>query len=815
MLGPEEREEGVVKTRLLLVVAVFAAACAWAVPAGAAPNGSGSITIDADVPVGGVALLEVRSGNGKDLVQSLIAEGDGELEVTVAAGNYRVVPRQVTVEGERFVGSSDPLVVRVKADQTSTVNVGYVRSLGVQNLQVTGIGETYVSVDWDVERGDETTVWRMDGDDAPTKPGQGTEVELTDESSFTDAGLEAGQVYTYSIFARPGDGAFGRDDVDPVSITVSTDDSDPTTPLFVLSPGTRILGSDDFTAYSGGSSLILVLADGVQTPTPGSVLAVPASEALPGGYLGEVVSVSPDGRTIELVTAPMASAFDLYHLEVPDISGLPNAGFSPGSPPEVPQDGPQPMAFTTATAAVPAKCSGSGSFKVTPNFSQSHDGHANITIDKWKIRFFPDVPHTVTYDVGYTTTLSATVDVESSGAATCGIDLPRFFKNVTYYPVPVALDVEPKAELSVFGKASVENVGGSVTAGFATDGKLSIKGTPHVDGDLTFNGNATEPKFIDEGGLNLLVDGSVTFGPGVGSKDIGVVSGVSGNFSPLDATASVLTVEKNGVEETCAKIDAKYKAGMAASLKAWVPGYSTDYSIAIDPLQGEWDWPGSPFHWPNDCTESDTPSDDVVGDGVTVIDDDVTGDDDQFGKVDGFVPGEKTWVLSTGRIGDVVGSPSTFASTDLGLPGDATLSQLSGFATYDAVAYQVKLVPNADTLVVRYAFASEEYPEYVGSSFNDVMAVFVDGSNCAFVPGTSTPVSINSINHELNTQYYVDNSTGASGYGTTMDGLTVPLECRVPVTPGEAVTVKVAVADASDGIFDSAIALLDGGIFSE
>jgi hypothetical protein len=48
-----------------------------------------------------------------------------------------------------------------------------------------------------------------------------------------------------------------------------------------------------------------------------------------------------------------------------------------------------------------------------------------------------------------------------------------------------------------------------------------------------------------------------------------------------------------------------------------------------------------------------------------------------------------------------------------------------------------------------------------------------------------------------------------------MDGLTVPLEWRVPVAPGEQVTVRIAVADASDSIYDSAVALLDGGMYSE
>lgn len=802
-------------------VTALVALCALGLPTSAAAQSSdGRIVLDVDVPVGGVALVELRDETGGRVLRSVVAKADGLVDVAVAAGTYRVLPRQVTVDGQRFVGRSQSLVARVRAGAATTVDVDYSRSQGVQGLKVTELGPTAVTVDWEAERGEDTTVWRLEGDDAPSRPGQGTQVALRDASSFVDTGLRPGGVYTYSVFARPGDGAFGRDDVDPVSVTVSTEDADPTTPLFVLSPGTRILDAREFTPVAKGSSLVLQLADGVVTPTPGGVLAVPATAALPGGYLGEVVNISADGRAVELVTAAMASAFDLYHLDVPDIAALPEPSYAPATVAQATAKGLAAPKLMAAAAAVPYACSGDASgtaTKINPNVSMSHAGHAKITLDKWKVKYIPaEVPYALNYDVGYSTTLSATVDVETSAeGASCEIKLPRFFKNVTYYPVPVALDAAPKAQVAVFGKAAVSNFGGAVTAGFRTEGRLPLNGLPQVGGEMIFNGNATEPQSLAEAGLKLVVDGTVTFGPGVGSTNVGVVLGVSGSFSPLDATASIVATEEFGKTETCARVDAKYKAGVSAALRAWVPGYTTDYTVPVDQLTGEWDYPASPYFWPNDCTDSKSPTNDVVGKGVTVIGDDLSGKDEQFGKVEGFVPGQGTWVLSTGRIEAVVGEPSTFASTNLGGAGNPTLSSLSGFPTYDAAAYKVVLVPNEDELVVRYAFASEEYPDFVGSSYNDVMGIFVDGKNCALVPGTTTPVAINTVNHETNSQYYVDNSAGASGYSTTMNGLTVPLECRMPVEPGQQVTVEVAVADASDRIYDSAIALLDGGIYSE
>lgn len=196
------------------------------------------------------------------------------------------------------------------------------------------------------------------------------------------------------------------------------------------------------------------------------------------------------------------------------------------------------------------------------------------------------------------------------------------------------------------------------------------------------------------------------------------------------------------------------------------------------------------------------------------VDDVVGGDPTQWDHVDGFAPGTKTWVLSTGLVADAVGTPDKFASESMGRPGDPELTTLAGHPTYAAASYTVTLVPTGKTLHVRYVFASEEYPEFVGSSFNDVMVVRVDGKNCATVPGTSTPVAVNTINPKTNAAYYVDNAKGASGYGTTMDGLTA-LTCNVPVTPGKAVTVQIAVADTSDGVLDSAVALVDGGIYTD
>ena len=55
----------------------------------------------------------------------------------------------------------------------------------------------------------------------------------------------------------------------------------------------------------------------------------------------------------------------------------------------------------------------------------------------------------------------------------------------------------------------------------------------------------------------------------------------------------------------------------------------------------------------------------------------------------------------------------------------------------------------------------------------------------------------------------------AAGYHTSLDGLTVPLTCDRAVTPGVPVQVEIVVADAGDGVLDSAVALVNRGIWSD
>jgi hypothetical protein len=183
-------------------------------------------------------------------------------------------------------------------------------------------------------------------------------------------------------------------------------------------------------------------------------------------------------------------------------------------------------------------------------------------------------------------------------------------------------------------------------------------------------------------------------------------------------------------------------------------------------------------------------------------------------------------VLSSGAVANVVG-PNAFdnRTTNNGTAGDTALNALvTPFTTHDAAVLEFDFVPKSSPLTFRYVFASEEYNEYVNSSFNDVFAFFIGGTNCAIVPDSSPPqpVAINTINGgnplgtaASNPSLYRNNdlSDGGGSIDTEMDGLTVVLTCTASVTPGQSTHVKLAIADTSDAILDSAV-FLEAGSFT-
>lgn len=133
-----------------------------------------------------------------------------------------------------------------------------------------------------------------------------------------------------------------------------------------------------------------------------------------------------------------------------------------------------------------------------------------------------------------------------------------------------------------------------------------------------------------------------------------------------------------------------------------------------------------------------------------------------------------------------------------------------GASVRDASVLKVDLsVPStANCLSFDFKFLSEEYPEYVGSNFNDAFVAELDTSdwstsgnvvnapnNFAF-DGANNPITVNSVG--------LLGFTTANSAGTTYDGATPLLSAAKQVSPG-AHSLYLSIFDMGDTILDSAV----------
>lgn len=219
--------------------------------------------------------------------------------------------------------------------------------------------------------------------------------------------------------------------------------------------------------------------------------------------------------------------------------------------------------------------------------------------------------------------------------------------------------------------------------------------------------------------------------------------------------------------------------------------------------------------------------DSLVGDATVVSNVTYTGSPYAAGFATGFSDPfgiDSGLVLSSGAVSDsdehmssIIGpNEEDSVSGDFDTAGDADLDAIvAPGSTNDASVLEFDFVPATDSVTFSYVFGSDEYQEYVDSNFNDVFGFFVNGVNYATIDTDEgpAPVTINSINHKVNTEFYRDNYK-ATTYNTELDGFTVVLNFEAPVEAGEANHIKLAIADTSDTSYDSTVLIAAGSFKS-
>lgn len=238
----------------------------------------------------------------------------------------------------------------------------------------------------------------------------------------------------------------------------------------------------------------------------------------------------------------------------------------------------------------------------------------------------------------------------------------------------------------------------------------------------------------------------------------------------------------------------------------------------------------APAHAVNITTTSDANLlvNNIVGSGITFSNASYKGASIASGIfTDGLASGlgiEKGIILTTGNANYAVGPNDSDNKTGVnGQPGDVDLNTLvSGSSTSDASVLEFDFTSTTGDLFFNYVFASEEYNEYVNSSFNDVFGFFVDGKNIALIPGTNTPVSINNVNggnpygsNAQNPQFFNNNdlTDGGPFYNLQYDGFTKVFTAKIQGLSAGQHRIKLAIADVGDSGWDSAV-FIQAGTFS-
>lgn len=212
----------------------------------------------------------------------------------------------------------------------------------------------------------------------------------------------------------------------------------------------------------------------------------------------------------------------------------------------------------------------------------------------------------------------------------------------------------------------------------------------------------------------------------------------------------------------------------------------------------------------------------ILGSGITINSASTTGASNAFGTfTNGSSVGggffDQGIIMSSGTATDAEGPNSADnTTTNFSTSGDSDLDSLTTGSTNDAAVFEIDFTSDGGDLAFNFIFASEEYNEFVGTSFNDVFGFFLNGTNIAKIPGTNDPVTINNVNNSSNSGVFNDNDPSDTNtpFDIEYDGFTDTFTAQASNLPSGQNTLKLAVADTSDSILDSAV-FVQGGTLSD
>ncbi|MCR9172775.1 MAG: T9SS type A sorting domain-containing protein [bacterium] len=223
------------------------------------------------------------------------------------------------------------------------------------------------------------------------------------------------------------------------------------------------------------------------------------------------------------------------------------------------------------------------------------------------------------------------------------------------------------------------------------------------------------------------------------------------------------------------------------------------------------------------------PAYNFLGPDYTVSNVDFVGHPLSYGQFDGTncnLGLDKGFMICTGDRSIAYGPNKTpDEGLDISIHGSSPLMNGIGISPrYDGTTLSFDFQTQLDSISFRFVFASEEYKEFVGSQFNDVMAIYIEGPgipnpvNIGTLPNSDV-ISINSVHPALNNQfgsypnqngqYFVDNpdvSTSVDQTKIGYDGFTQGTAVNFHgLLINGVYRLTFSIADVGDGIYDSAL----------
>jgi hypothetical protein len=176
------------------------------------------------------------------------------------------------------------------------------------------------------------------------------------------------------------------------------------------------------------------------------------------------------------------------------------------------------------------------------------------------------------------------------------------------------------------------------------------------------------------------------------------------------------------------------------------------------------------------------------------------------------------FVLGTGDYKKLTNQDGTQASTDFERFGDEDINN-SGLETFDACYIEFWFKCDnigGGVFLLDYVFASDEYIEQVNANtgFADAFAILLNDVNIATVPVTGELVSVYTINHLTNTEYFVYNDPRPGQAPFPLfepDGFTKCLNATGVINGGGAWNkMKIGIVDVDDPYLDSWVFFEEG-----